>query len=488
MEMNHSKRGILRLLLTLCLVIVMFPMTVGAQDTETGAFTVTGGTYGTDYTYDEINSNGVLDLNGHTFTYTDNGNGTHDKDCSFCDTEDAKSEPHVFDQENVNDIYQKSIALYYKSCSCGASSQGTDAEAVFEDRNYGRMQIFVKTLTGKHITFGVEPTDTIASLMERIAIRQNLLIENFQLAFAGKNLDAGKTLHEYSIQKDSTLILKPICPITYKDSGDAAFSGTLPATAPTTHTYGTETTLPVPYKTGYIFGGWFLNSACSGTAVTSLGAEDYIAAINLYALWTSCTHIGNTNTDDGDCMTAITCSVCGAEITSAQQEHTYDNDHDTNCNVKGCTAGNRDAIHSYGTEWESGKNKHWHECACGDKSDETEHSGGTATCTNKASCDVCGAAYGEKLAHTPKVVNKKDATTSEKGYTGDTICEICGYEIAKGEDIPAINTGTTYDEVLKTGDETPIVWLFLLLIGSGSVIVLLAMFLRKKKNTYDNIE
>lgn len=36
-----------------------------------------------------------------------------------------------------------------------------------------------------------------------------------------------------------------------------------------------------------------------------------------------------------------------------------------------------------------------------------------------------------------KVINKKDATCTENGYTGDTVCAICGEEITKGETIPA---------------------------------------------------
>ena len=73
--------------------------------------------------------------------------------------------------------------------------------------------------------------------------------------------------------------------ITYKDQGDADFSGTHAASYPTTHTYGTMTTLDTPTKTGFDFGGWFTNKECTGTAVTTLGATDYIAAITLYAKW-----------------------------------------------------------------------------------------------------------------------------------------------------------------------------------------------------------
>lgn len=74
--------------------------------------------------------------------------------------------------------------------------------------------------------------------------------------------------------------------ITYKDQGGSAFSGTHESDAPTSHTYGTATSLKTASKDGYTFGGWFTTSACTGSAVTSLGATSYTANITLYAKWT----------------------------------------------------------------------------------------------------------------------------------------------------------------------------------------------------------
>lgn len=74
--------------------------------------------------------------------------------------------------------------------------------------------------------------------------------------------------------------------ITYKDQGGSAFSGTHESGYPTTHTYGTATSLKSASKDGYTFGGWFTTSACTGSAVTSLGATSYTANITLYAKWT----------------------------------------------------------------------------------------------------------------------------------------------------------------------------------------------------------
>jgi uncharacterized repeat protein (TIGR01451 family) len=56
-------------------------------------------------------------------------------------------------------------------------------------------------------------------------------------------------------------------------------------------------------------------------------------------------------------------------------------------------------------------------------------------------CSVCGDTYTEtieKIAHTPEVVDAKDATCYEEGYTGDTVCSVCGEELEKGEAIEKI--------------------------------------------------
>ena len=74
--------------------------------------------------------------------------------------------------------------------------------------------------------------------------------------------------------------------ITYKDQGGGAFSGTHASGYPTKHTYGTTTTLKTATKDGYTFEGWFTNSGCTGSKVTSLGATAYTANITLYAKWT----------------------------------------------------------------------------------------------------------------------------------------------------------------------------------------------------------
>lgn len=89
-------------------------------------------------------------------------------------------------------------------------------------------------------------------------------------------------------------------------------------------------------------------------------------------------------------------------------------------------------------KWECDGTQHWHTCYYGTQFDVESHTGGTATCTAKAKCSVCGAEYGEYGAHgETEIKNAKEATCCEDGYTGDTYCKDCNTKIASGSVIPA---------------------------------------------------
>ena len=86
--------------------------------------------------------------------------------------------------------------------------------------------------------------------------------------------------------------------------------------------------------------------------------------------------------------------------------------------------------HSYGSEWKSDANSHWHECSCG--------------------------AVSNKADHNMKVENAKEATKNESGYTGDKICTVCGYTV-KGKEIPPIGTTEPTEPTAPTAPTAPTV-------------------------------
>ncbi len=126
--------------------------------------------------------------------------------------------------------------------------------------------------------------------------------------------------------------------------------------------------------------------------------------------------------DDNDCTTAITCTVCGYETKAAEASHVWG-------------------------EYESdGASGHTHTCTnsgCTQK-ETAAHMGGTATCTAKAKCSVCGAEYGELAAHTEVTDEAVDATCTQKGKTEGKHCSVCNTVIVAQEEVPMVaHTGGT---------------------------------------------
>ncbi len=150
-------------------------------------------------------------------------------------------------------------------------------------------------------------------------------------------------------------------------------------------------------------------------------------------------------TDDGDCTTDIKCSVCGKVTTKGNEAHTGGTatcKEKAECSVCGKEYGKLAAHKPEADDGDCTTDIKCSVCSEVTTKGNATHTGGTATCTEKAKCEVCGKAYGDLKEH-------QDADH-------DGLCDLCK------EDAPA-----------TTGDETPLVLLAMIMLLSAVATVLI---------------
>lgn len=179
--------------------------------------------------------------------------------------------------------------------------------------------------------------------------------------------------------------------------------------------YGEKAKKPAaPQKTGYAFGGWYLGDTKYDFA--AVVTED----MTLTAKWTVCGHKGSTA--QPTCTDAVKCTVCGSTLPALG--HTWgawtsgsDNTHTRACK--------RDGAHTETKSCVDADRDHMCE-ACGQTI--SGHTGGTATCTAKAVCSVCGKSYGavDTANHDLKHTAAKEPGAFVTGRIEYWTCRTCG--------------------------------------------------------------
>ena len=184
-------------------------------------------------------------------------------------------------------------------------------------------------------------------------------------------------------------------------------------------------------------------------------------------------------TEEADGTKHRSCTVCGyredGTIPKTEHVHQFGGEwisNETN-HWHECACGEKSELaeHSYGTEWKNNETSHWHECACGEKSELAEHSYGDwvtdteateeADGTKHRSCTVCGYREDGTIPATGTGGNTGDNTGGNTGdntggNTGGSTGESTGGNSGSGgnQGSGAGNAGAVHKEVEK-GENAP---------------------------------
>ena len=263
-------------------------------------------------------------------------------------------------------------------------------------------------------------------------------------------------------------------------------------------------------------------ATCTAKAVCTVCGGEYgeMAAHSFTAEKAEAQYLKSAATCTEKAVYYKSCAVCGLSSEGTADEATFfsgnaldhdwgawtsneDGTHTRTCTVDGCSAGTQtenciDAnknhkcdICDYIISECADANKD-HKCDyCGKKL--TEHTGGKATCKDKAKCEVCGAEYGEldpknhtNLKHFPA----KAATKTTEGNIEYWYCEGCGKYFSDKDGTKEIKKADTVTVKLKDDSKSPqtgdnfnlALWLSLLLVSGGAAIGTTVVSRKKKYN------
>ena len=363
--------------------------------------------------------------------------------CTVCGGEYGEMAAHSFTAEKAEAQYLKSAAtctekaVYYKSCAvCGLSSEGTADEATFLSGNA------LDHNWGDWTQNSDEETHT------RICKR-----------------DTSHTETENCHGGTATCTHKAVCEVCGGEYGEmAAHSFTAEkAEAQYLKSAATCTEKAIYYKSCAVYG---LSSEGTADEATFFSGN---ALDHNWGAWTS--------NEDGTHTRTCTVDGCSA---GTQTENCIDANKDHKCDIcdyiiSECADDNKD-----------------HKCDyCGKKL--TEHTGGKATCKDKAKCEVCGAEYGELDAKNHTNLNHFPATAATKTTEGNIeywYCEGCGKYYSDKDGTKEIKKADTVTAKLKddsksprTGDTSNLaLWIALLFVSGGAAIGTTVVSRKKKYN------
>ena len=353
--------------------------------------------------------------------------------CTLCGGELGTKADHDFTAETVGEDYLKSAAtctekaVYYKSCSvCALSSQGMAKEATFEsgevdaDNHTGSLGEDWKSNTDKHWK---EYTCCHAKAEEADHVYDD--DADMECNICGYH--RGKAEVKFNS-------------ITAVGNGDENWLNGAnwdPAAAANHMTETAPNVYEITYTGIAAYDHYWVKFAADDGWTDNWGAEDS-TSLSGNAVYNEAGIEFSVETDNSTVKIVLDLSK-------------YDPDTKTGATYSVTITPPQTHTHTWAAKWSGDGTHHWHECTAEgcDITDNTQkdgyaaHTGGTATCTEKAACEVCGEHYGEvdpdNHAGGTELKNKKDATCTEKGYTGDTYCKGCGEKLSDGKDIPMLD-------------------------------------------------